>query len=230
MNSVGSLRELSENLWVVDGTIQMPPGPLPRRMTIVRLASGQLVIWSAIALDDKGMADVERLGRPAFLVVPNGFHREDAPAWKARYPDMRVVAPEGAVAAVNAVLPVEDSSGDFGDADTQFVSVAGTIGESALVVHHRVGVSLVINDLIGNVRDARGVMKLVLLLMGFAGPRPQVPRMFRKRAVDDASKVAQQFRQWAELPGLSRIIVSHGAIIEDDPAGLLRRLADKLSP
>jgi len=224
------VRELSENLWVVDGSIQMPPGPLPRRMTIVRLASGDLVIWSAIALDEAGMAEVDSLGRPRFLVVPNAFHREDAHAWKTRYPAMRVVAPEGARSAVNEVVQVDDTAGDFGDAGVRFLPVAGTKGESALVVHHGHGVSLVINDLIGNVQDARGLMKLVLTLMGFAGRSPQVPRMFKKRAVEDASKVARQFREWARLPGLVRIIVSHGAIIEDEPARLLKRLADKLLP
>lgn len=226
----GAVRELSENLWVVDGAIQMPPGPLPRRMTIARLASGQLVIFSAIALDDAGMAEVDRLGRPSFLVVPNGFHREDAQAWKARYPDISVVAPKRAVAAVNEVVQVDDTTGDFGDASVQFVSVPGTIGESALVVRHQAGVTLVINDLIANVQDARGLMKLVLTLMGFAGRRPQVPRMFKKRAVEDARQVAQQFREWADLPGLKRIIVSHGAIIEEQPARLLHQLADRLSP
>src|SRR5215217_2718638 len=84
MAILGDLRAIAENLWVVEGTIQMPPGPLPRRMTIARLSSGDLVVFSAIALDDAAIAKVDALGRPAFLVVPNAFHREDAPAWKRR--------------------------------------------------------------------------------------------------------------------------------------------------
>ena len=204
-------------------------GPLPRRMTIARLASGDLVVFSAIALDDVEMARVEKLGRPAFLVIPNPFHRQDAQAWKTRYPAIRVVAPERARSAVDEVVRVDDTVGDFGDSGVRFVPVAGTKGESALVVQHQSSATLVINDLIANVQDARGVMKLVLTLMGFAGGHPQVPRMFRKRAVENADLVAQQFREWAELPGLARIIVSHGTIIEDAPARLLHRLADELS-
>jgi hypothetical protein len=217
-------------MWVVDGTIQMPPGPLPRRMTLARLASGDLVVFSAIALDDSTMAEIEALGRPAFLVVPNAFHREDAPEWKRRYPEMRVVAPEGARAAVNDVVRVDNTLGDFSDAGVRFIPVAGTKGESALMVRHRSGATLVVNDLIANVQDSRGLMKLVLTLMGFAGSRPQVPRMFKKRAVEDTDLVARQFREWAGTPGLTRIVVSHGSIIEDAPSLLLNRLADKLSP
>ena len=229
MTMPGGLREIAENMWVVDGTIQMPPGPLPRRMTIARLASGDLVVFSAIALDDAAMAEVDALGRPAFLVVPNAFHREDAPDWKRRYPAMQVVAPELARAAVNEVINVDDTVGDFGDSTVRFIQVAGTKGESALIVHHKFGATLVVNDLIANVQDSRGLMKLVLTLMGFAGSRPQVPRMFKSRAVDDPGLVALQFRQWADIAGLTRIIVSHGSIVEDAPAALLQRLADKLS-
>lgn len=226
----GALAMIADDLCVVDGVIRMPPGPLPRRMTIARLASGDLVVFSAIALDEAGFAAVEKLGQPAFLVVPNPFHRQDAPIWKARYPAMRVIAPERARAAVEEVVPVDDTVGSFGDARVRFVPVAGTKGESALVVHHPSDVTLVVNDLIGNVRDARGLMKFVLTLMGFGGRRPQVPRAFKSRAIDDAALVARQFREWAALPGLARIIMSHGSIIEDAPAQLLRQLADKLSP
>lgn len=229
MTKPDALRAVAENLWVVEGTIQMPPGPLPRRMSIARLGSGELVVFSAIALDDAAMAEVEGLGRPAFLVVPNAFHREDAPAWKRRYPQMRVIAPERARTGVEEVIGVDDTVGDFGDPTVRFVQVAGTKGEAALVVHHSSGATLVVNDLIGNVQDARGIMRLVLTLMGFAGSRPQVPRMFKSRAVIDADLVAKQFRDWARISGLARIVVSHGSIIEDAPASLLNRLADKLS-
>jgi hypothetical protein len=226
----GDLHAIADNMWVVDGTIQMPPGPLPRRMTIARLACGDLVIFSAIALDDGTMARIEALGKPTCLIVPNAFHREDAPWWKTRYPDLRVIAPDRARAAVDEVVRVDDTLGDFKDASVHFVPVAGTKGESAMVVYHRSGATLVVNDLIANVKDSRGMMKLVLTLMGFAGSRPQVPRMFKKRAVEDAEVVARQFSEWAKIPDLTRIIVSHGSIIEDTPDLLLERLARELAP
>jgi hypothetical protein len=70
----------------VDGEIQMPPGPLPRRMTPSWLADGGLVIFSAIALKETAMQQVEALGQPRYLIVPNAFHRQDAAVWKSRYP------------------------------------------------------------------------------------------------------------------------------------------------
>ena len=226
----GKLIELAENLWTVEGTIKMPPGPLPRRMTIARLQSGALVIFSAIALDDAEMQKIEALGEPSILIVPNPFHRQDAAAWKARYPDIRVVTPAGARAAVEQIVPVDDCESLLSDETVRFQPVRGTdSSESALVVVSESGTTLVVNDLIGNVRNARGIMKWVLFAMGFAGRAPQVPRAYKARAVKDKGAVAEQFRSWAALPRLNRILVSHGAIIEDDPAQVLYDLARRLA-
>ena len=225
----GPLTALAENLWIVDGIIAMPPGPLPRRMTVARLADGSLVIFSAIRLSETEFGRLEQLGPPRYLVVPNGFHRHDAAAFKARYPQLRVVTPEAARAMVEEVVPVDATTDIFADPTVRFLTVPGTGDrESALLVTSAGGTTLVLNDLVGNVRDSRGLMKLVLTLMGFAGRRPQVPRMFARRVVTDRHAVATQFREWAALPGLERIIVSHGAMIDGDARGELLRLADSL--
>jgi hypothetical protein len=76
------LTRVNDRIVTVIGELQMPLLTLPRRMTVVRLASGDLVIFSAIALKEEDMAMLESLGRPAFLVVPSQMHRHDA-CWKS---------------------------------------------------------------------------------------------------------------------------------------------------
>lgn len=226
----GPLDRLAENLWTVTGEIRMPPGPLPRRMTVARTADGGLVVFSAIALGEEEMRKLEALGRPAFMVVPNAFHRLDAPAWKARYPAMRVVTPGGARKKVEEVVPVDDVAGDFADPNVAFVAMPGTADrEAALVVKSESGTTLVVNDIIGNVQDARGLMRLVLSLMKFAGHRPHVPRPVKWKMIKDRPALAAQFSRWAAIPDLKRIVMSHGSVIEKDPGGVLRRLAESLS-
>jgi hypothetical protein len=58
-------------------------------------------------MDEPRMAALEALGAPTWLVVPNGYHRLDAPAYKRRYPQLQVVAPEGAAARVRQVVAVD---------------------------------------------------------------------------------------------------------------------------
>ena len=86
------LLRLSENLLWARGSL--PGMSLKRTMVVARRNDGKLVIHSGIALDDAGMAEIERFGSPAFLIVPNGGHRLDAPAYKKRYPSLRVFTPK----------------------------------------------------------------------------------------------------------------------------------------
>ncbi len=87
----GKLSAIDEGILTVVGQIRMPLLNLPRRMTVVRLNDSRLVVWSAIALDERETATFEAFNRPAFLIVPNDHHRLDARAWKDRYPQMQVI-------------------------------------------------------------------------------------------------------------------------------------------
>jgi hypothetical protein len=51
----GKLELVSDGIWSVEGTIAMPLGNFPRRMTIIKLASDAIAVWSPISLDDKEM-------------------------------------------------------------------------------------------------------------------------------------------------------------------------------
>jgi hypothetical protein len=226
----GTLSEVDDGILTVVGQIRMPLGNLPRRMTVVRLSDSRLVIWSAIALDANGMATLDAFGRPAFLIVPNDHHRLDAKAWKDRYPQMQVVAPKGSRPKVEKLVPVDTTAPDFGDPRVQFVPVGGTRDrEAALVARTPNGTTLVLNDLVGNIRDASGIGGWLLRLAGFAGEEAQIPRVVKLNLVKDANALSAQLLQWAEMKSLKQILVSHGEPIEANPQQTLRDLAASLS-
>ena len=225
----GHLTQVDENILTVTGTILMPAGRLPRRMTVVRLDHGGLVIFSAMSLDDDQMAVLEAFGTPAYMIVPNDHHRRDASSWKERYPTLRVIAPAGAREKVEKVVLVDATFGDFGDRAVRFVPVAGTAEkEAALEVHGAEGTTLILNDLVGNIRGARGFSGWFLRLMGFAGDEPHIPLPIRRVMIESRGQVRDQLLTWAAMRSLRRILVSHGESIEDDPRGALRRLAQSL--
>jgi hypothetical protein len=225
----GKLATIDDNIRTVVGTIGMPLMDLPRRMTIVTLADSRLIVWSAIALDESEMAELEASGRLSYLIVPSDKHRLDARIWKQRYPSLRVVAPEGARANVAKVVPVDTTAPRFDDASVEFVTVAGTgEHEAALLVRGPSGTTLVLNDVVGNIRDARGVGGWLLRLAGFAGDKPQIPKVVKKMMIKDPKSLRAQLLRWAEIDSLTRIIVSHGAPIEANPRAALRELAASL--
>jgi hypothetical protein len=225
----GKLTEVDENILTVVGEIPMPIGGLQRRMTVVRLTDGRLVIFSAISLDEDEMRALEDYGTPAFLIVPNSHHRLDAKTWKNRYPDIQVITPKGARPKVEDAVPVDATSADFGDDSVMLMDVSGTRSlEAALLITRRDGTTLVLNDVVANIRDEKGFGGWLLRMMDFAGDEPQAPIPIKAAIVSDKAALSEQLLRWADIPSLKRILVSHGSSIETDPSGALRQLAASL--
>jgi hypothetical protein len=226
----GPLREIDEGLLTVVGQIRMPFGKFPRRMTVVGLTRGRTAIFSAIPLVEPEMERIEALGEPSFLIVPSGIHRLDIRPFKARYPKARVVAPAGAREQVSEAVAVDLVTDRLDDPDAQFLTVGGTgDADAAMLVRRPGGASLIINDIIGHVTRTSGFGPwLISLLTGFGAKRPAVPRPVQAKLVGDPAPLAAQFDEWAQIPGLRRIIPSHGEIIDDQPAAELRQLAQAL--
>ncbi len=221
----GKLTRINERIVTVVGDLKMPLMHLPRRMTVVRSISGELVIFSAIALGQAEMAELEAFGRPAFLVVPSERHRLDAPAYATRYPGMTVVAPLAGEKKISEVLPVHTSVPNFGDPSIRYIEIAA---DSALEVESDDGLTVIVNDLIGDIHGASGLGGWLLRTMGFAGDEPHVPGPVKLLLGKHKAEVAQQFRRWAEHEDLRRIIVSHGDPIEVEPRAALMKLAASL--
>lgn len=221
----GELTPVTDRILTVVGDLEMPLMHLPRRMTVVRTRPGDLVIFSAIALSEPDMDKLQAFGRPAFLVVPSERHRLDGPSYAQRFPGITVVAPRAGAEKVGEVVRVDTSTPDFGDPSVRYVEVAG---DSALEVDGDDGLTLIVNDLIGDIHGEGGLGGWLLRVMGFAGDDPHVPGPVKLTLGKHKAEVAQQFRRWAERNDLRRIMVSHGDSIEKEPREALRTLAASL--
>jgi hypothetical protein len=226
----GSLTEIDDGILTVTGQIHMPLVDLERRMTVVRLMDGSSIIYSAIALDEAGMKQLEAFGTPRFLVVPGDAHRLDARIYKQRYPDLMVVTPPGALKRVEQVVAVDATDIDFGDPEVAWEVVSGAGGhEGALLVHRASGITLILSDLIGNLHRKAGFEGWMLHVMGFGDAGPVIPLAEKLLMVKSKDQLRRQFLDWAAMPGLKRIVMSHGAPIEGAPAAALRDLAARLA-
>lgn len=221
----GDIVRLADNLYTVTGKLRMPFGETVRRMTIVKLAGERLAIYSAIALDDDRMRQLEALGRPAFLIVPSGIHRIDARPWKDRYPGLVVVAPAGARERIGEVVRVDATTADLGDPHVKLDTIPGTDRrELAMTVETPTGKTLVINDLIFNLPAIKGIAGFGLRLLGFGPGHPAIPKLVKRKLVSDEAAMRAQLRAWADDAGIERILVAHGSPI-DNPRETLLELA-----
>jgi len=223
----GPIERLADNLLRVRG--ELARMPIGRVMTLARRSDGTVVIHNPIALEEPLMAEIEAWGRPGIIVVPNRFHRLDAPVFAARYPDARVLCPARARRKVAQVVRVDGHYGDYqGDPDVSLVHLDGTRDrEGVLEVRSADGTSVIVNDVLFNLPRMRGLFGLAFRLDGATG-RPRVPRASRLLLVGDRAAFRAHLERLAARPDLRRVIVSHGDMLVDDAAAALRAAAAEL--
>ena len=173
----GPIERLAENIWFVQGAL--PNMSLKRVMVIVRLSDGRLVIHNGIALEAAAMAEIERWGTPAYLIVPNGGHRLDAPAYKARYPGLRVLCPRGSRERVEQVIKVDGTYEDFPpDESVRFETLRGVAdAEGAMIVRSADGETVVLNDVMFNMDRKRDPLGFFFTTLLGSAPGPRVSRL-----------------------------------------------------
>lgn len=224
----GPIERPDENLWYVTGSL--PGMSLKRVMTLVRLDDGRLVIHSAVALDEGAMAEIEAWGRSAILLVPNAYHRLDAPAYLARYPDLEVYCPRGSRKKVEEVVRVHGSYDDFPENPTIALDYLEGVRnvEGVMRVRSNSGSTLVFNDAVFNMPHGRGVPGFIFRHITGSTGGPRVTRLFRMMAVKDKAAFRDNLQRLAGTPELKRIIVSHHEPITDRPAEILHQIAAAL--
>jgi hypothetical protein len=222
------VEQIDENLWGVNG--EVPDFPrhtgMQRRMCIVRLSDGRLVFYNAIPLDDAALAKVFTLGKPAILIAPVRFHAIDAKAF-AKKLSLSVFTSSVSVPSLGAdipgVQPIEELPADPA---LRWETLQGTrFAEPVLVVQSGPRASLVFCDAFQNSRPGSGFGGFMFKLMGFTGDGPRTPPFYKLRATSDRAALRQHLERLAATPGLVRLVPSHGHIVSQDPARVLRETA-----
>lgn len=214
---------LAEGVWRVKGGL---PFPMYRNMIVLRLPDGELLLHSVVAMDEAGMAALEALGKPAYLIVPSVGHQMDTAFYRDRFPGIQVLAAAalreavrgGITASVEEVLPRLG----FILHPTPGTKAPEIVYEWMLPSGGRM---LMVNDLFGG-PDAydtrRFTARLMQRLLGTPGNRFGLARIARMASVNDAGAVARFAHDLAETPDLKLITVSHGEPVRSDCAAALR--------
>lgn len=220
----GDIVKLAENLWWVQGSL--PNMSLKRTMVVVRLADGRLVIHSAIALQEQAMKELEAWGTPAFLIVPNAYHRLDAPAYKQRYPGLTVLTPPAGRAKVEEVIAVDGGYDAFPSTDEVRLELLHGVGdaEGAMIVRSSDGVTVVLNDAMFNMDRKRDPLGFFFTTLLGSAPGPRVSRLAKLAFIKDKAALRRDFERYADRPGLTRVIVAHEKVASgpDARAALLK--------
>lgn len=223
------LQQLEENLWFLVGSLG-PSMPLKRTMAIAKRSDGKLVVHNAIALEESLMKEIEGLGELAYLLVPNGFHRSDAPRFKKRYPQLKVFCPAGSRDRIAEVVALDGTYNDYPkDKDVELQPVDGVgNAEGAMLVHSKAGTTITLTDTIFNMPHIAGFSGFVLKYITASSGGPTVSRVSRFMMIKDKPAFRAWIERTAALPNLRRVLVAHHLPIDSDVPSVLRSIAASL--
>jgi hypothetical protein len=220
------IEPLAPNLWTVRGSL---PFPLKRHMIIYRLGDGSLLLHSVIAMSDEGMAKLEALGRPAAVIVPHTGHRMDAPFYKARYPQIRILAPAGARAKVEEVIEVDATCEEALPALGVRVHPVPAFKNGELAYELDLqggGKALVMSDCVANRDHPKGFGGWFFAnVTGGIKGRLGVARIMRVMMMTNRAEARAGLEKLAKIPDLTLLSVAHGRPITERVSEALREAA-----
>jgi hypothetical protein len=232
---INTLKSVVDDVWIVDGPVirfgmPWPKFPFPTRMTLVRLASGELFVHSPTPLTPPLREQIERTGRVRFIVGPNRIHYWWIPEWKSAFPDAAVyLAPRIKEQAKGRIafegLPLTATNGYPWDAEIATLPIPGSY-MTEVEFFHRASRTLILTDLIESFEPEKvGSFFLCLLtrIGGVSSPHGGLPRDLRLnftwRHKDELRAAANTMLAWNP----ERVIFAHGRWHETNGAAELHR-------
>jgi hypothetical protein len=219
----GAPREEAEGVWTVSRPHRMMGIELGARMTIVRLPDGGLWLHSPVALEPALQRAVEALGEVRHLVCPNLYHHVYAGPWADAYPDALVHAPRG-LRRKRRDLRIDAHLGEtphpaWGDAFVPLRIEGCRLQETVFV--HPASRSVVSADLAENFATSSHWPTRLYLKAAGLEHRVGFSRMLRFLFRDH--RAARRSLDRLLEHDFDRLVLSHGAVVTDDPAGALRQ-------
>jgi hypothetical protein len=92
---LNTLKPITQDISIVDGPIiqfgmPWPKMPFPTRMTLIRLACGDLFVHSPTCLVPELKTKIEKMGTVRWIIGPNRIHYWWIPEWRNAFPAAEV--------------------------------------------------------------------------------------------------------------------------------------------
>lgn len=217
---MNSLNEYLENcVWIKNYPIKYAGTQFDSRMTIVRLASGGLVLHSPSEIDEETKSEIDDLGKVEYIFAPGSYHYFHVSSAQKAFPHAKTYICPG----IENKVPRMDFDGFLSDTplaqlanDFEQVLIRGNRLIWEVAFFHKSSKTLILVDLIENFTDKTANVnwllklwwKLVFRMWENPKPAPEYRMGWKDKAA--ASKALSKILDW----DFDRIIVSHGDLIE----------------
>jgi hypothetical protein len=221
------LSQFARSLYWADGpTVPFFGCPYPTRMAIVRLSTGDLWVWSPVALTEKLADEVEAIGPVRYIVSPNKLHHLFLNEWSERWPDARLYAPPGLARRKPDIRfdeELTDESRPEWAADIDQVIFRGSLLMEEVAFFHRPSRTALICDLIQRHSESTvsGWIGILMRLDGLVGEKGSTPREWRITFIR-RSRTRAALKRVLEWKA-ERLLIAHGTCAETEASEIIRR-------
>jgi hypothetical protein len=230
------LQEFGKNLWIADGPLVRDMGLLfPTRMTVAKLATGDLWVSSPVPVSPETLAQITAKGRVRYLVAGTPRHVWRLFEWHKLFPEAELWQPKPAPMTLRkGHLPFTGILGDTPPkgwaAELDQLPFKGNPLIEEVIFFHKPSRTVILDDLIANVPplEGRPLRNAVFRLAGGAYPNGGVPLDGRLTFVrrQQARQSLEKLLSW----DFDKLIIAHGPCVEKDAKPFVERAFRWLSP
>ncbi|HXC52561.1 MAG TPA: DUF4336 domain-containing protein [Candidatus Limnocylindrales bacterium] len=209
------MKQIDAGLWIADQPLRVAGVELGARMTVVRLASGRLLLHSPIRPTSELVREARALGGVGALVAPNRFHHLFAADWREAFPDAGLFVAPGLDTkrpdlAVTAIL--SDQPDPMWSGVLEQVVLRGLPLTNEVVFFHPASRTLIATDLAFHIGpESPALTRIAFRLSGAYGRL--APTFLERIIIRDRAQFRASFERILAWP-FERVIVAHGTVLE----------------
>ncbi|MFP3384733.1 DUF4336 domain-containing protein [Tritonibacter sp. SIMBA_163] len=233
------LTPLGEDIWIVDGpTIDFYRIPFPTRMTVIRLANGDLFLHSPIAYTEALAEELKRLGTIRHLVSPNWIHYAYIADWQRNCADTIAWASPGVreraqshKVEITFDRDLEDGPATDWSGEIDQLIVRGSKVHTEVVFFHQKSHTLVLTDLIENMhgKDLPLWIRPFAWVAGILAPNGKMPLDIWMSFSGNRDKLRDALTRMLDWqPNI--VVLAHGDILRENAPQRLREGFRRLRP
>lgn len=213
------LAAIADDIWSIDTSLSIGPGmSMPARATVMRLAGGDVVLHSPIALDDETAAEIAALGPVKTIVAPNLVHWMFARRAAERFPEAKLLGAPGLEKKLGAFEPLPPDGLIADGLRCRLVDGAPKMNEHVFLF----GKSLVVADLVMNMHGGTSALMSLFCRINGVHKRFGHSRMWKVMG-KDAKAMAKSVETIAHWD-FDRIVPAHGDVLETEARSELQRV------
>lgn len=184
---------LDDNLWTVESVQRFLGVDFGGRMTVIRLASGDLFLHSPVKLNDVLAAELETLGEVKYIIAPNKFHHLHIADYINKYPKAEVWGAPGLEkkrSDIKFAGELKNEISPLWDGEIEYVLFEGVPFINEVVFYHPQSKTVMFTDLIFNYSSDESLgVKIYAWIDGVYG-KPDLSRLI-KYMVRDREKARE---------------------------------------